>query len=271
MARQEIPGTKTAWSVIRGMLNNMFIELYQLISNIPTVPTKTSDLTNDSLFQNASSVTQSIADAITALKASVPSQGDNLKKLYDLVISSFSEVAVADSAAKTALNITKLPTNVFVSDDGDGKWALYKATSTGTNANYEKLSDPDLLNAVMSASQIKSSYESNANTNAFTDNDKSALTFVKDTPISYTASIPFTKALTDIATHTMVANITLTANSSDAVDNACTQLLLVNNTSYSADVTAFHAIGEQDNTKAYSLLTFERKRGLYLVSIVNFD
>lgn len=89
--------------------------------------------------------------------------------------------------------------------------------------------------------------------------------------IEFNTAIPFTAALTDMATHTMTADVTLTVNLAGAVDNACTQLLLVNNSSYTADVTAFHSIGVQDNTKAYSLLTFQRKRGIYLVSIVNFD
>jgi hypothetical protein len=108
-------------------------------------------------------------------------------------------------------------------------------------------------------------------TNDYDNTEKDSLSFVKNNAVNYTSSIPFTKALTDIDTHTMVGNITLTINTTGACDNACTQLLLVNNSSYLADVTAFHTIGEQDNTKAYTLLTFERKRGLYLVSIANFD
>lgn len=79
------------------------------------------------------------------------------------------EIVVADLSERDALDIEQLPTNVFVTDDGDSGWALYKATSTGTGATYVKLSDPDLLNAMMSASAIKTAYESNADTNAFTD------------------------------------------------------------------------------------------------------
>ena len=54
-------------------------------------------------------------------------------------------------------------------DDGDGQWALYKATTAGVGATYVKLSDPDLLNAVLTAAQIKASYESNPDTNSFTN------------------------------------------------------------------------------------------------------
>jgi len=106
---------------------------------------------------------------IEALKDGVTSDGDTLKKLYDLIVSRYSEITVANIADRDAYNITKLPTSVFVLDDGDSRWALYKATSTGTNASYIKLSDPDLLNSVMSASQIAAAYESVPDVNRFTN------------------------------------------------------------------------------------------------------
>jgi hypothetical protein len=98
-----------------------------------------------------------------------PNTGDTLGKLYDLIVSGFSEITVADIAARDAYDVLQLPTNIFVLDDGDTNWALYKAITTGVGATFVKLSDPDLLNAVMSASSIKSAYESNTDTNAFTD------------------------------------------------------------------------------------------------------
>lgn len=107
--------------------------------------------------------------AITALKDGVAAPGDSLQKLYNLIQAAFSEVTVADIAARNAYNVTHLPTHIFVTNDGDGNWALYKATSTGVGASFVKLSDPDLLNAVMSNSQIKAAYESNPDTNAFTN------------------------------------------------------------------------------------------------------
>ena len=100
------------------------------------------------------------AQLISDLKSGVSTEGDTLKKLYDLIVSAYSEATVADISARNAYNVKKLPTSIFVLDDGDGKWALYKATTTGTNASYVKISDPDLLNSVMTASQIKTAYES---------------------------------------------------------------------------------------------------------------
>jgi hypothetical protein len=108
------------------------------------------------------------AAAKSELLDSVDTAGNTLKKLYNLIIGGFTEITVADIAARNALNVL-LGVHVFVTDDGDGKWALYKSTTSGVNATYVKLSDPDLLNAVMSASQIKTAYESNPDTNAFTN------------------------------------------------------------------------------------------------------
>lgn len=99
----------------------------------------------------------------------------------------------------------------------------------------------------------------------------SRINFLYPVAIAYTNSIPFTKALTDIADHTMTASITFTVNTTGAVDNAGAQIKLINSTSYTIDVTAFHVAGIYDNTKAYTLLTFQRKRGLYICSILNFD
>jgi hypothetical protein len=88
---------------------------------------------------------------------------------------------------------------------------------------------------------------------------------------TYTTAIPFDKLHTDMDTHTMVGNVAFTINSSNSLDSSETDLLLINNASYSIDVSQFHSAGIYDNTLAYSLLSFIRKRGLYIVSILNFD
>jgi hypothetical protein len=101
--------------------------------------------------------------------------------------------------------------------------------------------------------------------------DYNKLMFLYPSSITYTTAIPFTKAMTDIEDHTMTAAVTFTVNSTNAVDNAGAQIKLVNSSSYAIDLTAFHVVGTYDNTKAYSILTFERKRGMYIVSIINFN
>ena len=109
------------------------------------------------------------AGLIVDLKDGVSSAGDTLQKLYNLIVGSFSEITVGTIADRDAYNVDHLPLHIFVTDDGDGHWALYKATTTGVGATFVKISDPDLLNAVMTATQIKASYESNSDTNAFSN------------------------------------------------------------------------------------------------------
>jgi hypothetical protein len=118
---------------------------------------------------------QDVVDAILALKDGVDLSGDTLQKLYNLILGATAEAYVADIAERDAYDIQRLPFSIFVIDDGDGKWAKYQATTTGIGANFVKLSDPDLLNAVMSASAIKAAYESNSDTNAFTNALKTKL------------------------------------------------------------------------------------------------
>ena len=112
---------------------------------------------------------------ISDLKNGVVSAGDTLLKLYNLIVASYKEQTVANIAARDAYNIDHLPFNIFVLDDGDGKWALYKAITTGVGATFVKLSDPDLLNAVMSATQIQTAYEGISGVNRFTNAYKAQL------------------------------------------------------------------------------------------------
>lgn len=114
-------------------------------------------------------------DAITALLDGVDASGDTLQKLYNLILTNTSEITVADIASRDAYDVPTTPFNIFVLNDGDGQWATYKATTTGIGATFVKTSDPDLLNAAMSASAIKAAYESNADTNAYTNAEKAKL------------------------------------------------------------------------------------------------
>lgn len=148
------------------------IKFRSYASNIYSFFTNASTAVRYYVFQDKDYTVAGLDDigaAITALQDGVASPGNTLQKLYNLCLGATAQVNVANIAARDAYNIPRLPTNVFVTDDGDGRWALYQATTTGVGATFVKLSDPDLLNAVMSAAQIKVAYESNADTNAFTN------------------------------------------------------------------------------------------------------
>lgn len=118
-----------------------------------------------------------LTTAVNNLKDGVATEGNTLAKLYALITAmneGTTAPSVADIAARDAYSITAGQT-IMVLDDGDGKWAYYFANTSGVGASYTKLSDEDTFNAVMSASAIKTSYESNPDTNAFTDSYKTAL------------------------------------------------------------------------------------------------
>lgn len=86
-----------------------------------------------------------------------------------------SDYNVADITARNALTDLDLADRILVVDDGDGKWAMYRAAAVdgnGTGTSWIKLSDQDSLENALSASSIKAAYESNADTNAFTDAEK---------------------------------------------------------------------------------------------------
>lgn len=76
--------------------------------------------------------------------------------------------SVADIEERDALEDLTIGDIVFVEDDGDDKWAQYKVISIDPLA-FVKLMDEDVLLNSLSAESIKNAYESNEDTNAFTD------------------------------------------------------------------------------------------------------
>lgn len=75
---------------------------------------------------------------------------------------------------------------IFVIDDGDSKWAQYKiteivtgdGTTTFDTATTTKIMDEDIYLNAISAEAIKTAYESNSDTNAYTDIDKGKVGFI---------------------------------------------------------------------------------------------
>lgn len=116
--------------------------------------------------------------AIATLRGAVPAAGDTLEKLYALLAGNRTVHRADDIAGRDALTSVLVGDQVFVEDDGDTRWAIYMvvdATTPLTSASFVKVSDPDLLNEALSAGQIKALYESNIDTNAFTDSEKAYL------------------------------------------------------------------------------------------------
>lgn len=171
--------------------------------------------------------------ALSTLRGAVPSTGDTLEKLYQLLSGNRTVHSVADIAARDALTGVLVGDQVFVEDDGDTRWAIYMvvdATTPLTSASFVKVSDPDLLNEALSAGQIKALYESNIDTNAFTDAEKaylaallsglSSLTTTNKT--SYAAAINEVNALALANQSAIAAEVTRATNAEAALDTRLT-------------------------------------------------
>ena len=76
--------------------------------------------------------------------------------------------SVADITERDNLTGLVVGDIVFVADNGDSKWAQYKVTSIDPVV-FLKIMDQDIMLNALSAPDIKTAYESNPNTNAFTD------------------------------------------------------------------------------------------------------
>lgn len=101
---------------------------------------------------------------------------------------------VANLVERDALTGLSINDRVYVADDGDTKWALYKPTAVdvnGTGTAWIKLMDQDVLETAISAASIKASYESNPDTNAYTDAAKAKVDL-----ISVTAAIDLDTVIT---------------------------------------------------------------------------
>jgi hypothetical protein len=121
--------------------------------------------------------------------------------------------SVADNTARNALTGLKVTDRVFVTNDGDNKWALYLVTAitngNGSTSTFVKVADEDIFSNAISASAVKTAYESNANTNAYTDAEKT-----KVGHLTVTQAVNLDTMESGLATTTTTANNALsTANS----------------------------------------------------------
>lgn len=121
--------------------------------------------------------------------------------------SNYNTATIVERDALTDLDTAD---RVFVADDGDGKWAMYKPTTfvDGLATEWVKLSDQDSLENSINAASIKDAYERNDDTNAFTDVDK-----VKVDHLTVTAPIDLDDAV-------LKAGLETDLEASAPVDNA---------------------------------------------------
>jgi hypothetical protein len=141
-------------------------------------------------------------------------------EVQNLVAGAENAYSVASLTARGALTGLKVSDRVFVTNDGDGKWALYIVTAVtdgkGSSSTFTKVADEDLFTNALSKEAVKSAYESNANTNAFTDAEKT-----KVGHLSVSQAVNLDTMESDLAgTKTTATSALNTANSATTKANA---------------------------------------------------
>ncbi len=145
-----------------------------LVSAINSLLNTVNGDTSDNL-----AIDQNLADLADAVAART-----NLGVYSDTQIDTAIQAAQADLgtnfqvatiAERDALADLGTNDRVFVADSGDGSWATYKPTAfdvDGMVTQWTQLSSQYSLEAVISASALRTEYLSNADTNAFVDADQ---------------------------------------------------------------------------------------------------
>ena len=141
-------------------------------------------------------------------------------EVQNLVAGAEDAYSVATLTARSALTGLKVSDRIFVSNDGDDRWALYIVTAItdgkGSTTTFTKIADEDLFTNALSKEAVKSAYESNVNTNAFTDAEK---TKVGHLSVSQATNLDTMES--DLAsTKTTATNALNTANSATTKANA---------------------------------------------------
>ncbi|MBX9935320.1 MAG: hypothetical protein K2Y10_01875 [Burkholderiaceae bacterium] len=157
------------------------------------------------------------ANAVVALQTAVAQEAtDRDAAIAAAKLALGTNFTVADIAGRDALTGLTVSDRVFVTDDGDGKWALYQTsvvtTGAGATSTFVKMSDQDALTNAISATSIKAAYESNADTNTFTDAEKAKVGF-----IAVTAPIDLDKV---VQNDELLTSATLTGASDTAIPSA---------------------------------------------------
>ena len=181
-----------------------------------------------------------VAAARTNLDVNSKSEID--AKIVQAQLAMGTNFNAADHAERNAMINLDVADRVFVADDGDTKWALYKVGAvdgTGKGTSWIKILDQDSLENSISKESIKSTYELNPDTNAFTDAEQTKVGFV-----SVTSAIDLDKVVQndELNTSATLAGASNTTIASDLavktyVDAEAAKLLeIANNLSDVADV-----------------------------------
>jgi hypothetical protein len=138
-----------------------------------------SDLANKALASQVLGKSANLSDVLDIAAARTNLDIHSKAEVNALIGGANNGISVANITARNALTGLKVSDRIFVSNDGDGKWAMYIVTAitngNGSSSQYVKVADEDLFSNAMTAAAVKSAYESNANTNEFSDAEQTKL------------------------------------------------------------------------------------------------
>jgi len=179
-----------------------------------------ADLANKANGADVLNKANNLSDVVSASIARTNLDVHSKSEVNAMISGASQARSVADIAARDALSGLAVSDRIFVSDDGDGKWALYLVSTitdgNGSTSEYVKVADEDLFSNAMTATAIKTAYESNANTNEFNDAEKAKLAH-----ISVSQAVDLDIMESDISTNaTDVATAQTTANAAVTAANA---------------------------------------------------
>lgn len=127
----------------------------------------------DSSIKKADNLSDLTDVAMARVNLEVYSQSEVETLIHQAEINLGSNYSVATEAQRDLLEDLTIGDNVFIKDAGDGKWAIDKVVSlVGNTPTFERIMDEDIYLNSISAESIKATYESNDDTNAYIDADK---------------------------------------------------------------------------------------------------
>ena len=148
------------------------------INEVATASTSVSD----SSLQIAANLSDLDDVVVARTNLAVYSQAEIDAAIADAKIALGTNFTVADIAARDALENLDIQDRVLVLDDGTGKWAQFKPLTfnetTGLGETWLKLADQDALANSITAPALKVAYESNEDTNAYTDADQLKVSYI---------------------------------------------------------------------------------------------
>lgn len=122
--------------------------------------------------------------AVARTNIDVDSSGEVDAKINAANLAMGTNHDVATIVERDALTDLDIADRVFVADDGDTRWALYKVAAVdanGTGTAWNKIMDQDALENSISKESIKAAYELNPDTNVFQDAEKVKVGFLSIT------------------------------------------------------------------------------------------